>query len=158
MTDCHQFQEAMDEVLGLGGTTDEFSPECRSHLRHCSECQVFVEESLELNRLMEEPVPFPPEDMVNQVMARIEAEQAPEARLPWAERFAWAASGAVAMYCVERIPQYSSSLWTTLESVLSQSESLLKIPMTISPSFLILMALSLLLIQTALIYRTRALV
>lgn len=158
MTDCEQFQEAMDDVLAQGGTPDEFSPQCRTHLHDCSECRDFVEESLELNRLMEEPVPFPPEDMVEQVMARIEADQLSEPRLPWAERFAWAASGAVAMYCVERIPQYSSSMWTTMESVLTQSESLLKVPLAMSPSFLVLMALSLLLVQTALIYRTRALV
>ena len=156
MTECEQHQEAMDEVLAFGGTAEEFSVECQEHLQECQSCQAFVEESLALNQVLEEPLAFPPVDLTERVMARIAAEEVEEVKLPWAERFAWLACGAIAMYCLERLPEYTSDWTTSLETFWSQTEWMIQMPVTASASTLVLAAVILAIVQGGLIYGTRS--
>ena len=167
MSDCLNYQESIDEVLALGGGEESLSPGLLEHVGTCGACRAFLEEGLELNRLMEEPLPLPPVDLVEGVMARVKAEslapesehrpelEAVEPRLPWAERFAWAVSGAVGMYCLERVPEYSSSWFEGLDTLLFSTEWVFRMPMAVSATSLVAAAFLLFLFQGAIIYGTR---
>jgi hypothetical protein len=146
----------MDEILALGGSAEELTAECRNHLETCEACQAFLEESLALNLALEEPIPFPPANLAEQVMERIAFSEAEEPSLPWAERLAWVASGAIAMFCLERIPEYSSDWFSSFEAMFAQAEWVMKMPFALSASSLVLAAVVLFLVQGALIYGTRA--
>ena len=50
-----------------------------------------MEAELELNRLLEEPLPLPPAELSERVMEAISRE--PEPSLPFGERLLWAAAG-----------------------------------------------------------------
>lgn len=155
---CLKLQEEMDEVLALGGTPEEFNQECQDHIVECQACQDFCEESLALANLLEEPIPLPPADLTAAVMQRIAQSELAEAeapRLPWAERFAWAASGAIAMFGLERIPEYSSSWFSGVEQLFLAGEWAFKVPLGVSMSTMIMTALTLLVVQGALVYRTK---
>lgn len=158
MSDCLEAQEAMEEIAALGGDEEGLPAALRAHLGECKACREYWEESLELNRLLEEPLALPPANLAELVMARLEETEPPslvETCLPWAERFAWAASGAVAMFCLERLPEYSTGWIAALGDLWSQSEALFQVPVAASASTLMLAALVLLSVQSALVYGTR---
>ena len=160
MSECDCYQEAIDEVLALGGGEESLSVEVRRHLEECPDCTEFLQDCLQLNKLMEEPLPLPPADLTERVMARISAdtvvEEPLETRLPWAERFAWAVSGAVGMYCLERIPEYSSSWFEGLDKLVFQSDWVFTMPVAMSATSLALAAFLLFVVQGAIIYGTRS--
>jgi predicted anti-sigma-YlaC factor YlaD len=158
VSDCQQWQEEMDEVLAFGGTEAEFSQPLTEHLATCEPCRDFCSDGLLLNQMMEEPVPLPPADLVPNVMAQVAAAQTVDVRLPWAERLAWAASGAVSMFFIERIPEYSFSWLTDLQQVVAQVDWSFPVPMAASASTLVLAALTLATVQGTLVYRTRAVI
>lgn len=159
MSDCQRWQEEIDEVLAPGGTESDFSTSLAEHLVACEECREFCADGLLLNQMMDEPVPLPPAEMVPRVMARIASEQSPqELRLPWAERLAWAASGAVGMFFMERIPDYSNTWLLGIQQTMSQIDWSFPVPVATSASTLVLAALALLAVQGTLVYRTRALI
>lgn len=145
----------MDEVLAFGGDRGDFQADCTAHLEDCENCQAFLEESLALNQLMEEPIPFPPVNLTEQVMERVLHSEREEPSLPWAERLAWAASGAVGMYLLDRIPEYSSDWFSGLETLILQAEWAFSVPLAMSASTLFFTALILLIGQGALVYKTR---
>ena len=157
MSDCENYQMRMDEVLALGGTPSDFPDPCTDHVARCENCSAFLEESLALAPLLEEPIPFPPVHLAEQVMERISQSEREnvEAGLPWTERLVWAASGAVAMYGLDRLPEYSSNWLSEVESFFLQAEWAFATPVAMSASSLFLMALVLLLGQGALVYKAR---
>jgi len=146
----------MEEVLALAGTTEDFPADCLDHLEVCGSCREFLEDSLQLNRVLREPLPFPPTDLAERVMERIALSEAEEPQLPWAERFAWVVCGAIAMFCVERLPEYSAGWSSSLESLWTQAEWMMDVPFALSASKLVLAGVVLLLVQGALILKTRA--
>lgn len=155
---CLKLQEEMDEVLALGGTPEEFDQECQNHILECESCQAFCEESVALASLLDEPIPLPPADLTASVMQRITQSDLAEVelpRLPWAERFAWAASGAIAMFGLERIPEYSSSWFSGFEQIFLAGEWAFKVPMGVSVSTMMVTAFGLVVLQGALVYRTK---
>jgi hypothetical protein len=157
VSDCQKWQEEMDEVLAFGGTEADFTPPLTEHLEACEICRGFCSEGILLSQMMEEPVPLPPADLVPSVMARVAAAQSvEEVRLPWAERLAWAASGAVGMFFIERIPEYSLSWLTNLQQVVTQIDWSLPVPIAASASTLVLAAVTLVTVQGGLVYGTRA--
>lgn len=159
MSDCREWQQEIDEILALGGAENEFSPALTEHLAGCENCREFCQDGLLLNQMMEEPAPLPPADLVSGVMARVAAERQPEeVRLPWAERLAWAASGAVGMFFLDRLPEYSLSWLTELQQSVAQMEWAFPVPMATSASTLVFAAAALLVVQGTLVYRTRALI
>lgn len=159
MSDCLEWQETMDEILALGGTEVDFASPLTEHLKSCESCRDFCSEGLLLNQMMEEPVPLPPAELVTGVMARVAAVRpAEEVRLPWAERLAWASSGAVAMFFLERIPEFSLNWLTNLQQDVSQVDWSIPVPMVLSASTLIVLALVLATVQGTLVYRTRAVI
>lgn len=155
MSDCETYQMSMDEVLAFGGTPSDFPEECTEHIAHCESCSAFLDESLALGQLLEDPIPFPPVNLTEQVMERIAESEKVEVGLPWTERLAWAASGAVGMYCLDRIPEYSSNWLSEVQSFFLQAEWAFTTPIAMSASSLALMALVLLLGQGALVYKAR---
>lgn len=160
MSDCQCHQEAIEEVLALGGGEESLSAIVQEHLEQCEDCRDYLQEGLQLNKLMEEPLALPPSDLTELVMARIGAEtepaEVPESRLPWAERFAWAVSGAVGMYCLERIPEYSSSWFEGLDKLVFQTEWVFRMPVAVSATSLAAAAFLLFVFQGAIIYGTRS--
>ena len=90
MSDCETYQMSMDEVLAFGGTPSDFPEECTEHIAHCESCSAFLDESLALGQLLEDPIPFPPVNLTEQVMERIAESEKVEVGLPWTERLAWA--------------------------------------------------------------------
>lgn len=155
MSDCEKYQMSMDEVLAFGGTPSDFPEQCNEHLTRCESCSAFLEESLALGQLLEEPIPFPPVNLAETVMERIAESERVEVGLPWTERLAWAASGAIAMYCLDRIPEYSMNWMSELQSFFIQAEWAFTTPVAMSASSLVLMAFVLLLGQGALVYKAR---
>lgn len=155
MKNCEHFQELIDEILALGGSPAEYPSHLERHLTTCQECQAFSHDGLLLNQALDEPLPLPPADLAKQVMQRIQSSQIEEVKLPWAERLAWAASGAIAMFCLERIPEYSASWWSELEQATRQMDWLMATPLALSASSLVAAALSLLAVQGLLVYKTR---
>lgn len=156
MSDCQSWQQELDELLALGGSEADFQPELNEHLESCEDCREFCREGLLLNQMMEEPLPLPPAELVPGVMARITADRRPEeAKLPWAERLAWAASGAVGMFLLERLPEVSFSWFESLQEVLVQVDLTFPVPMAASASTLALAAVVLFAVQGTLVYRTR---
>ena len=147
MSDCQDWQQEIDEILALGGTESEFSQPLAEHLAACESCREFCDDGLLLNQMMEEPTPLPPSDIVSG-----------EVRLPWAERLAWAASGAVAMFFLERLPEFSLSWLSELQQSVAQVDLAFPVPMAASASTLVIAAAALLVVQGALVYRTRALI
>ena len=171
MRDCQNRQAEMDEILAVGGSEADFSPALAEHVESCENCRKFCREGLLLNQLMEEPVPLPPVDLVPGVMGRLErhpqslsglpgpVERGPrESKLTWAERMAWASSGAVAMFMWERIPVVSLSWLESLQNVLLQVDWTFPVPVSTSASTLVVAALTLMTVQGALAYKTRALI
>jgi HAMP domain-containing protein len=159
VSDCQQWQEEMDEVLAFGGTEADFAPSLTEHLTRCDGCRDFFSEGLLLNQMMEEPVPLPPGDLVANVMSRVAAAHpVEEVRLPWAERLAWAASGAVCMFFIERIPEYSLSWLTSAQQMVAQIDWSVPVPMAASASTLVLAAVALAAVQGTLVYQTRAVI
>lgn len=156
MKQCEPYQQAMDEVLAFGGGPEEFSGDCRAHLEQCDACKEFLDDSLALNLALEEPLPFPPSDLTERVMAKIAEQEPVEAKLPWAERFAWLACGAIAMFSLERLPEYSGEWLSSLQAVWTQTEWMLRTPVTASGSTLVLAAFLLAAVQGGLIYRARS--
>ncbi len=159
MSDCQEWQQEIDEILALGGAENDFSKPLTEHLAACEGCREFCQDGLLLNQMMEEPTPLPPSDIVSGVMARVAAERLPEeVRLPWAERLAWAASGAVAMFFLERLPDFSLTWLSELQRSVAQVDWAFPVPMAASASTLVLAAVTLLVVQGTLVYRTRALI
>jgi len=159
VSDCQDWQQEIDEILALGGTESEFSQPLAEHLAACESCREFCDDGLLLNQMMEEPTPLPPSDIVSGVMARVAEERhVEEVRLPWAERLAWAASGAVAMFFLERLPEFSLSWLSELQQSVAQVDLAFPVPMAASASTLVIAAAALLVVQGALVYRTRALI
>ncbi|MCA9778168.1 MAG: hypothetical protein KC800_15685 [Candidatus Eremiobacteraeota bacterium] len=159
MSDCQSWQQEIDEILAVGGAEDDFSTPLSEHLLECESCREFCQDGLVLNQMMEEPAPLPPADLVSGVMARVASDREPEeVRLPWAERLAWAASGAVAMFFVERLPEFSLSWLSEVEQTMSQLDWAFPVPIATSASTLAVAALVLLAVQGSLVYRTRALI
>ena len=148
----------MEEFLAFGQGIEDFPDELKGHLKSCQDCESFYQESLLLNDLLEEPLAFPPPDLVSNVMQRIASEEAPPVRLPWGERLAWAISGALAMYCAEHIPEYSSSWLTNIEQIFLQTGALFQAPMALSATSVLLSAICLFMMQGALVYKTRTVI
>lgn len=89
---CESYQERIDEQLAVGVPADLLPGTLQAHLDECPECQLFLSESLELNRLLEEPLPLPPAELVERVMQAVKAPAA-EPALGMGERLVWASLG-----------------------------------------------------------------
>lgn len=97
---CDPIQQQIEEHLAVGVPADLLPGTLRHHLDQCEACAVFVAENEELNRLLEEPLPFPPADLTERVMLTVARDQqTPEpVSLGGAERLVWAAMGAAAAW------------------------------------------------------------
>lgn len=93
---CIQYQ-AIDEYLAVGVAPELLPGQHREHLEGCLACREGVAESLELARLLAEPLPLPPADLTERIMARIHQPAPRKAGRPAAqERLVWVALGAAA--------------------------------------------------------------
>lgn len=160
MRDCPQIQDTITELVTLQGGEPAWSPAIAEHLRGCPACRDVLKQELELCALLEEPLPLPPAGLISGVMARIAQEQPAQAfekepALPWAERFAWAASGAVAMACLDRLPALGTNWWNEILSGFFSITSLWSAPFEINGSYLAALAAVLLAAQGAMVYQVR---
>ncbi|MCA9796416.1 MAG: hypothetical protein KC910_31630 [Candidatus Eremiobacteraeota bacterium] len=89
---CESYQERIDEHLAVGVPADLLPGTLLCHLEACSDCREFVQESLELGRLLEEPLPLPPAELVERVMEAVKTPAA-EPALGMGERLVWATLG-----------------------------------------------------------------
>ena len=164
MNDCEQIQQRITEEVSLSGREPHWKEaSVADHVAGCAACRELLEQELELSRLLDEPLPLPPAGLIPDVMALIatDTEAALPARptetgLPWAERFAWAASGAVAMFCLERLPSMSADLFSEAQLAVFSLLSSLAVPFEINGLYLAVVALGLLAAQGAMIYQVRA--
>ena len=90
---CPQF-ETIDEYLAVGVPPGLLPGQHREHLEACAACRDALEDSLELARLLQEPLPLPPADLTARIMARIQEPVSRSARPATQERLIWAALGA----------------------------------------------------------------
>lgn len=160
MIECQDRQEFITEMVTLKGAEPRWEPEFAEHLRSCPACRQVLAQELELCALLDEPLPLPPADLISGVMARI-AEEAPspvparEPTLPWAERFAWAASGGVAMFCLDRLPLQTTDWLGEIQSALTSLASLWSMPFELNGLYLAVMAVVLLAAQGAMVYQVK---
>ncbi len=159
--DCQKFSEAIVEQVARLGREPRWDEAVAQHLEQCQLCRQLLRDELELCRLLEEPVPLPPADLINGVMARLSAAAEPpepraETALPWAERFAWAASGAAAMYGLERLPDLSGAWLGELQAAFFSVLGALAIPFEINGLYLLVLALTLFVAQGAMVYQVRS--
>lgn len=159
MSRCESFQEEIEMELAIGDAgQDSLSAECREHLAECKECTSYLEQELELNRALAEPVPLPPPDLADLVMARVaaEKEQVAEPSLPWGERLAWAASGAAAMFCLNNLPALSADWMSKLQmSLVSLDPSSFQVPYSLSVASVGALAVLLMAVQGVMVYQVR---
>lgn len=162
MSDCDRYQ--IEIVEGTALPAYAWGDELSAHLESCPCCQEVLEQERELNALLNEPLPLPPADLVPGVMARIESERSKhtasdvpvrEPSLPWAERFVWAASGAMAMYCLERLPDLSSRWFAETQVAIFSALSSLRLPLEVNIFTLVGLALVLLAAQGVMVYQVR---
>ncbi len=160
MSRCQNFQEEIELELAIGDAGEEsLSAECREHLAECEVCAGYLEQELELNRALAEPVPLPPGDLNDLVMARISADQesSVESALPWGERLAWAASGAAAMFCINNLPALSADWMSKLQmSLTSLDFSAVQVPYSLSLASVGALAVLLVAVQGVMVYQVRA--
>ncbi len=90
---CEHYQEKIEEHLAVGVPPDLLPERLARHLGSCEVCQDFVEESLLLSRLLEEPLPLPPAELAEKVLAAVNSPLQAEAGLGLGERLAWASLG-----------------------------------------------------------------
>jgi hypothetical protein len=79
-----------------------------------------------------------------------------DSALPWAERLAWAASGAAAMFFIERMPSVSTDWLGEAQAMLGGVMGWLWIPFEVNGLYLAVTALVLLALQGAMIYQVKA--
>lgn len=156
---CEHCEALIAEELAIGGNAESLSSECLEHLAECEACSEILELELELNRMLEEPVPFPPTDLAARVMEKIELDSAvvssPELGLAWGERLAWMVSGAVLMFGIERLPNLSSDWALELQSQLSALSFALELPGLVSTGQVTLLAILLISIQGAMVVKVK---
>lgn len=160
MSDCQDRQDFITEMVTLKGAEPQWEPDLAEHLQSCPACREALAQELELCALLEEPLPLPPSDLVSGVMARIGddvnvAGPAREPALPWAERFAWAASGAVAMFCLDHLPLQATDWLAELQSIFASLASMGSMPFELNGLYLAVMAAVLLAAQGAMVYQVK---
>jgi predicted anti-sigma-YlaC factor YlaD len=162
MSDCDDIQHAITEGVALAGREPPWQEPISGHLAGCASCREMLRQEVELARLLEEPSPLPPAGLIPEVMARIAAEPAtalspapPASGLAWAERFAWAASGAVAMACLERLPSLSAPWLADAQLSFFSVLSSLAVPLEVNGLYLVVLALGLLAAQGVMVYQVR---
>lgn len=160
MSDCRQIQETITELVTLKGGEPQWEASIAEHLKGCPQCREVLEQELELCVLLDEPLPLPPADLIPGVLARIASESPArpplrEPSLPWAEKVAWAASGAAAMFCLDRLPTLSTEWWDELWSSFWSIASVWSAPFEINGAYLAALALVLVLAQSVMVYQVR---
>ena len=156
---CEHCEVLISEEIAIGGTRESLSRECREHLAQCEACNSALELELELNHMLEEPIPLPPGDLTAAVMARIELDAVPQLEpdlsLAWGERLAWMVSGAALMFGIERIPSVSSEWLFDLQSQLSAFSLAMEWPGMMSPSHMAIFAVLLISVQGAMVAKVK---
>ncbi len=170
MRRCNDIQEALTEAFAFGGSERNLSPADREHLEGCAECLDLMASEVEMNRLLAEPTPLVPAELVPNVLTRIAEEEriamegvgefrpevvATEPNLLWTERLLWAASGAAAMYGLERLPNLSSEIWVPTQAFLTTSSTLLEGVFSLNSLTLLVLTLVLIAAQLGMVYRVR---
>jgi len=115
---CPCFQ-AIDEYLAIGVAPELLPGQHREHLDGCEACREAVAESLELARLLQEPLPLPPADLTARIMAAVQAPPPVRAVRPAKqERLVWAALGAAAASLVPVLFQWDPAPLTQAAAAL----------------------------------------
>lgn len=164
MSDCEHVQEMIaTEVARRGREPAWEDAAIAAHLVGCAACRAVLAQELELCLLLDEPLPLPPHELIPGVMARIATESSPSASLDrseqglaWAERFAWAASGAVAMYGLERLPELSEPWLSEVALQGLATLTALSAPFELNWLYLVVLGLGLLVAQGAMVYQVRS--
>lgn len=103
---CPHFQ-AIDEYLAVGVAPELLPGQHRQHLEACASCSEAVAESLELGRLLQEPLLLPPADLTARILAAVKTPSPRrQARPAQQERLLWAALGAAAASLVPVLFQW----------------------------------------------------
>lgn len=160
MSDCQDRQDFITEMVTLKGAEPQWEPEFAEHLQSCPACREVLAQELELCALLDEPLPLPPSDLISGVMARIAGDApvtgpAREPALPWAERFAWAACGTVAMFCLDHLPLQATDWLVELQSAFTSLASVGSMPFELNGLYLAVMAVVLLAAQGAMVYQVK---
>ncbi|MBI3929999.1 MAG: hypothetical protein HY319_30955 [Armatimonadetes bacterium] len=165
---CEPIRRQLEEHLAVGIPADLLPGTLRAHLESCPACAAFADAARELNRLLEEPLPLPPPDLSQRVMAAVAREETRRepVSLAQTERLVWAALGAVSAWGIRDLIAGATlgvqSLWQSASATLAgwtAALEALKLPVLggapVDVTFALWAAAGLMGVQFAILWRAR---